>query len=139
MQGRALFDRGTEVMNREDRSDLRNRSGWRGSYYGSMGFTSSSSEVTVVDFEVPRMLKRDVLSNIIEQNLSGRVQPGDQRFSGGCVLVIGGRESEKGDPQDNVERFLRLVYGKKSNLNRFQPVSLQRSPQTLAVHAVRLV
>jgi hypothetical protein len=99
----------------------------------------SSSEVTVVDFEVPRMLKRDVLSNIIEQNLSGGVQPGDQRFSGGCVLVIGGRESEKGDPQDNVERFLWLVYGKRSNLNRLQPVPLQRSPQTLAVHAVRLL
>ena len=38
-----------------------------------------------------------------------------------CVLTLNDRRSKKGDPLKDAERFLRLIYGDQSNIDRLRP------------------
>jgi hypothetical protein len=118
VQGRSLFDRGSD----EDPRGMRNRGGQWGSYgmggfmnvfwrsgYGARGSTGVPS------------LKQNALSNVVAQIQLEEYNLAVSDPLVRCFLALMDQKSAKGDPQEDAERFLRLVYGDRSNLDRLLP------------------
>ena len=66
-------------------------------------------------------LKEDVLSNVVEQLRLEELNLAVNEPLVRCVLALNDRRSKKGDPLKDAERFLRLIYGDQSNIDRLRP------------------
>ena len=67
-------------------------------------------------------LKEDVLSNVVEQLRLEELNLAVNEPLVRCVLALNDRRSKKGgDPLKDAERFLRLLYGDQSNIDRLRP------------------
>src|SRR5215210_211377 len=67
-------------------------------------------------------LQRDVLSGVVDQLKVEELKLAVSEPLMRCVLTLNDRESKKGNSLKDAERFLRLIYRDKSNLDRLRPV-----------------
>lgn len=124
IQGRSLFGWGAGAMNQvkqqaddllEISNDDRNETISRG--IGLVKHGARAFEASLID------LKQRALSNVIRQIWQEDLNLAISDPLISCVLNL--KEKKKDDPRKNVEYFLRLVYGKESNLHRLQPLFKQ--------------
>lgn len=114
VQGRSLLGRGAAngaSWGRNGTGGMRNGGVFPRSNYGV-----AAAAGVVAD------LQRDVLSGVVDQLKVEELNLAVSEPLMRCVLAFNDLENKKDDPLKDAERFLRLIYRDKSNLDRLRPV-----------------